>query len=155
MPYARIDDRWDEHPKFVDLDLAAFGLMACAIVYSNRQLTDGFIPDKAVRSFGACGKGPKIAERLVAAGIWIRVDAGYEIVGFLDHNFSRAEVEAKRASDRNRKRPAKDSARNPDGRGDESDRIPRPYPPPPPNQDPKPTAATPFQDSQPRARGGS
>lgn len=97
MSFACLDDRWDEHPKYIDLDLEHFGLMACAIVYCNRQLTDGFVPEKAVRGFGKSGKGPKLAERLVAEGVWKKAKGGFEIVGYLDHNPSREVVLARKA----------------------------------------------------------
>ena len=96
MTYACIDDRWDEHPKYAGLELEHFGLMACAIVYCNRHLTDGFVPDKAIRGFGASGEGPRLARRLVSEGIWIRREGGFEVLGYLDHNPSRVTVEERR-----------------------------------------------------------
>ena len=97
MSYACLDDHWDEHPKYVDLELEHFGLMACGIVYCNRNLTDGFVPEKAVRGFGASGKGIRLAERLVTSGQWAKTDGGYQIVGYLDHNPSKEQVLARRA----------------------------------------------------------
>lgn len=97
MAFACLDDGWDEHPKYAELELEHFGLMACAIVYCNRRLTDGRVPDKAVRGFGKSGKGPKLAAKLVAENIWRRIDGGFEVVGYLEHNPSRAAVLARRA----------------------------------------------------------
>ena len=94
MTYTRLDDRWDEHPHYVGLELEHFGLMACALTYANRQLTDGFIPSKAVRNFGRVGKGnTRAAEHLVSLGIWIRVDGGYQIDGFLELGVTNARTE--------------------------------------------------------------
>jgi hypothetical protein len=95
MPYAQLDIHFDEHPSHADLELEHFGLMACAIAHCNRLLTDGFVSDKAVRCFGFSGKGAKYAARLVEKGKWTRVDGGYEIVGYLEWNPSKAEVDAK------------------------------------------------------------
>lgn len=103
MSYAQLDEHFDEHPKYQALELEHFGLMACGISYCNRLLTDGKIPMKAVRGFGASGRGVEIAEELVKAGIWLHTVAGYEIVGFLDHNPSRAKVLARREAERARK----------------------------------------------------
>lgn len=103
MAYAPLDEHFDEHPKYEDLELEHYGLMACAIVYCNRNLTDGKVSFKAVRGFGKSGKGPKYAKRLTEAGIWRDVESGWEIVGFLDHNPSREEVLAKREVARARK----------------------------------------------------
>lgn len=96
MTYACIDDRWDEHPKYAALELEHFGLMACAIVYCNRHLTNGFVPDKAVRGFGAAGAGPRLARQLVSEGIWERREGGFEVLGYLDHNPSRIAVVERR-----------------------------------------------------------
>ncbi len=103
MSYAQLDEHFDEHPKYQNLELEHFGLMACGISYCNRLLTDGKIPMKVVRGFGASGRGVEIAEELVAAGVWSLSVAGYEIVGFLDHNPSRAKVLARREAERARK----------------------------------------------------
>jgi hypothetical protein len=93
MPYAQLDIHFDEHPSHADLELEHLGLMACAIAHCNRLLTDGFVSDKAVRGFGASGKGHKAAAKLVASGKWEKVDNGFVIVGYLDWNPSKAEVE--------------------------------------------------------------
>jgi hypothetical protein len=103
MAYAPLDEHFDEHPKYESLDLEHYGLMACAITYCNRNLTDGKVSFKAVRGFGKSGKGPKYAKRLTDAGIWRDIETGWEIVGYLDHNPSRAEVLAKREAARARK----------------------------------------------------
>ena len=113
MSYAQLDEHFDEHPKFAALELEHFGLMACAIAYCNRLLTDGFVPTRAVRGFGASGKGVKLAARLVEAGIWLEVDGGYGVRGFLDHNPSRVTVLARRESVRARKERSRDAAVTP------------------------------------------
>ncbi len=96
MSYAPLDVHFDEHRKFARLELEHFGLMACALAYCNRVYSDGFVPDKAVRGFGASGKGAKVADRLVSEGIWERVDGGFSVVGYLEHNLSKAQIEEKR-----------------------------------------------------------
>lgn len=95
MAYAQLDIHFDEHPSHADLELEHLGLMACAIAHCNRLLTDGFVSDKAVRGFGASGRGHKVAAKLVASGKWDKVDGGFSIVGYLDWNPSKADVEAR------------------------------------------------------------
>lgn len=97
MSYAPIDDRFDDHPKYSEITLAEFGLIACAITYANRNLTDGRIPKGwPTRRFGR--DGVRTAQGLVGKGIWLLLgDGNYEIIGFLDHNLSKAEVLSKRA----------------------------------------------------------
>lgn len=100
MTWARIDDGFDEHEKFEDLDLEHFGLMACAITYCNRRLTDGFISDARLAKFGAGDRSKNEAAAKVLEAhdppIWKRDEArrGWRIVGYLKHNPSRAEVVA-------------------------------------------------------------
>lgn len=96
MAYTCLDDHWDEHPKYAMLDFGHMGLMACATVYCNRLLTDGFVPDRYVRARA----GNRLASKLVEVGVWTREESGYRIVGYLDHNASRAEVLAKREAAR-------------------------------------------------------
>lgn len=98
MSYAPLDDQFDDHPKFLEFTLAEMGLMATAITYATRNLTDGRIPRIwPERRFGAEGK--RIAKQLVEVrGVWTRrPDGDFEIVGFLDHNPSREQVLAKKS----------------------------------------------------------
>ena len=77
---------------------STLALQVCAVSYCNRNLTDGFVSDRAVRGFGKSGKAPKIAVQMVKLGKWERIDGGYQIVGFLDWNPSKTEVLARRAA---------------------------------------------------------
>jgi hypothetical protein len=103
MTYALVDDQFDDHPSHEEFELEHFGLQICAITYCNRVLTDGFVSDARLRKFGKSGKGPKVAAEMVEMGKWRRVEGGYEIIGFLDRNPSKAQVIAKRAAAKARK----------------------------------------------------
>jgi hypothetical protein len=94
--YVKLDAHFDEHPSHADLELEHFGLIACALAYCLRNLTDGHLPLKSVRGFGKSGKGIKVADQLVGLGKWTRSESGYQITDYLQHNPSRAEVLAKR-----------------------------------------------------------
>jgi hypothetical protein len=94
--YVQLDAHFDEHPSHAELELEHFGLISCALAYCLRNLTDGHLPLKAVRGFGKSGKGIKVANQLVAFGRWEHDGNGYLILGYLQHNPSRAEVLAKR-----------------------------------------------------------
>lgn len=97
--FAPIDVRIDEHPSNSWMELDELGLHMCGILYCNRTLSDGFVPDTQLRKFGASGRGAKVVKRLVEKGTWTRGDRdgepGYWITGYLDHNDSKAEVEAR------------------------------------------------------------
>jgi hypothetical protein len=91
--FAQLDLRFDEHPRYFDYGAAEMGLIACAITCANRLLSDGIIPRGwPSRRFGADIES--IVKRLVTDGVWKRLrDGNYEIVGYLDHNRSKQEVE--------------------------------------------------------------
>lgn len=92
MSYLPLDDRFGDHPKHVDLSAAHLGLIAYSLAYCTLHLTDGIVPAELPgRRFGA--QGSQLARSLVARGLWRLTSVGsFEIVGFLDHNPSRAEV---------------------------------------------------------------
>jgi hypothetical protein len=92
MAYAPLDAKFDDHPKYIDYGAAEMGLIACGITYANRNMTDGVLPRSwPVRRFGP--EAQSAVERLIAENVWARrPDGSLEIVGFLDHNRSRAEI---------------------------------------------------------------
>lgn len=98
MTWGRLDDNFHSHPKTVQMGLEGAGLQARAISYAGAYLTDGFVPREWARSVAPA----KVIRRLVSLGAWAEVDGGYEIVGFLDYNPSRADVEEKRRLERER-----------------------------------------------------
>ena len=92
MPWGRIDDSFYDHPKVIELGryrLPCVGLYLLALSWSNRYLTDGFVPFERVKKFGGT---PKLAEMLVRVGLWDLVVEGYRIHDFLDYNYSAKEV---------------------------------------------------------------
>lgn len=111
MSWARFDDRYDDHPKVKRAwrrHPAAVGLHAMAITYSTRHLTDGLIGIEWLEE-----KLPRRVERekclvaLIGSGLLERVDDHtFRVHDFLEYNESRAEREAARAEERERKRAA-------------------------------------------------
>lgn len=129
MTWARLDDAFRDHPKFLGLSLSAVGLWACGLAYCSRYLTDGFIPKLAVDRLAPGDKPRAIRsaiDELLNAGAWeIGRDGGYQVHDFLDWNPSKERVLAARDLDRKRKIAGGNSARNPNGiRSEEVDRIP-------------------------------
>lgn len=120
MAWAKFDDRWATHPKLLAAGLEAKGMDASGICYAAGQETDGFVPDTALIILGAGHRNPrKVADRLVDVGRWIRDDArkGYVIHDFDRYNFTRAQGEAKRTKDAERKAAARaKQGRDPKGR---------------------------------------
>lgn len=97
MTFAQIDDHFDDHPKYIGYGAAEMGVLACAITFSNRHLTDGVIPKAwVVQRFGK--DGARAMKSFLEDGIWTERDAKHcTIVGFLEHNPSRDEVLERRA----------------------------------------------------------
>lgn len=74
MPWFNVDDGFAFHRKAVKAGNAAIGLWTRAGSWSNQQLTDGLIPDEMVTVLGTDAQ----ARRLVTAGLWTRIDGGYQ-----------------------------------------------------------------------------
>ena len=112
MPWVRIDDQYPEHPKIVAAGHLAGWLDVCAMAYSNRALTDGFIAKAMVPRLSSVPQPLKRAAELVAVGRWDEVDGGYQIRDYLDYQKSadqirkeREQTAARQARFRNRKTP--------------------------------------------------
>jgi hypothetical protein len=96
VTYAPLDDRFDDHPKYAKLSAGHMGVLACAITYCNRNLSDGVVPAEwPYRRFGAAGS--QLVRSLIALGVLSRrSDGDLEVVGYLDHNPSKEQVISKR-----------------------------------------------------------
>ncbi|MDQ5841654.1 MAG: hypothetical protein M3537_11070 [Chloroflexota bacterium] len=94
MPWAALDDQFHSNPKLVTAGLEATGLHARAISYCACYLTDGFV--SATWANGAAPK--RVINALVSAGLWHKIQGGFELNDYLDFNPSKAEIEARRAA---------------------------------------------------------
>lgn len=108
----KIDDHIDQHPKLAQAGPLALALQVAALAYSNRQLTDGFIPAAIARTLldfqitdgegrewvlgatsGAQGidiTASFVIGLLLDAGIWEPSGSGYQI-----HDYGRYQPSAK------------------------------------------------------------
>jgi hypothetical protein len=96
--YARIDIGFDEHDKIFPLSDAAFRALVEATLYARRQLTDGFLAERlAVKRWGV-----EVLEELStndpARPSLVRVEGGWQIHDFAEHQTTNADIEAKRES---------------------------------------------------------
>lgn len=103
MTWLRIDDLIADHPKFLTAGPKASWLWVCGLAYASRYLTDGFVPSVQVRTLGSITGAPKLASRLVAAGLWTEVEGGYLIHDYLDFQPSSADIKEAREATRRRK----------------------------------------------------
>lgn len=113
MPFALLDDKFHSNGKVMAAGNAGAGLYARALSYCADHLTDGFVPDAWARHAGT----KTLVDKLTKTGLWRPVlgensftirktkgvdltitvtGKGFFIPDYLEHNPTRAEVEAKR-----------------------------------------------------------
>jgi hypothetical protein len=56
MPWVRVDDHFDEHPKMAAIGPVGWGVWLAGLAYCNRNLTDGFIPYAIAEGIGGAWK---------------------------------------------------------------------------------------------------
>lgn len=81
MSWARVDDGWWCHPKVMGQSLAAKGLWISALSWSCQQRRP-VVPQGFVAMMGATSED---VDELVAAGVWLAVDGGWEIHNWADY----------------------------------------------------------------------
>jgi len=129
MAWVQIDDGFSQHPKVVKAGPLAMAMQIAALCYSNRNLTDGFIPwpvaqtllswefldpteeekgQKKYKIAVTCGmtgddvKPDFVIGLLLDAGIWEVVDGGYMIHDYKDYQLSKQQVIQRRESAKER-----------------------------------------------------
>lgn len=94
--YARLDIGFDEHDKIYPLSDAAFRALVEATLYARRQLTDGFLAERlAVKRWGGDVLEELSTNDPVRPSL-VRVDGGWQIHDFAEHQTTNADIEAKR-----------------------------------------------------------
>lgn len=94
MTYAKVDDKFCEHPKVLDIGPLAEALWLRGLLYASRNTTDGFVPEGFVRRMADLPSGLDEANRLLEAGLWTQEPDGYHIHDYGEWQRSRAEIEA-------------------------------------------------------------
>jgi hypothetical protein len=109
--WSRVDDALADHRKMTaaadligpDGLVVALGFYLLGLLWANRHLSDGNLPESVVRRFGT-ERPLELADAMVRSGLWHKVPNGYQIHDFTDLNFSAADVKERRDRDRRRKR---------------------------------------------------
>lgn len=96
--YARFDIGMDEHPKILLLSDAAFRALHEATYYARRQLTDGFLAEGVVHKKWGKEVAPELTTNHPDRPSWVRVEGGWQIHDFAEHQTTNADIQAKRAS---------------------------------------------------------
>jgi len=114
MTWVRLDDTFADDPLMDRAGAAAAWLHVAGLCYSNRHLTDGFIPAERVRRLTASGDVDEQLAELVGLGVWQLDAGGYRIVHHLEHQFTREQVllERKKTAERVRLHRQRAASRN-------------------------------------------
>jgi hypothetical protein len=140
MTWVKLDDQFSQHPKIVAAGPTAGWLYVCALTYSARYLTDGFIPERQAMLLADISDPYSEIERLLAVGLFERTDGGYRIHDYLDYNPPREQVLAERAAAKQRMGNVRQKFSR--SSGEQSANKTRtsgsPYPVPDPNPNPLP-----------------
>ncbi|SDJ74810.1 hypothetical protein [Streptomyces indicus] len=144
MAWVRISDDFYDHPKCDAAGALGTALWVAGLAWSNRNLTDGFIPRRSalrLLDFEDAAEAVRYAEhhagsnavthdvdhedlapliarfavrRLVMAGLWEEVEGGFRIHDYLDYQKSAEQIEGERKSSAARQKAFRDRRKKPD-----------------------------------------
>jgi hypothetical protein len=109
MTWAKLDDKFLDHPKLAAVGVLGFALQTKAILYCARHLTDGFLAAESAAALIATVSGPGVAKGargidwpalMVAAGLWDQTEGGYLVHDYLEYNPTKEEADARRETNR-------------------------------------------------------
>lgn len=115
MAWVRFDDGFFRHPKVVAAGRDARDVFMASVCYANANLTDGFIPEGALRMIAAdagINSHTKAVKSLLSNRLWFVTDGGYQIHDYLDYQVSAASVTASQSSNRKRQQEWRNKNRN-------------------------------------------
>lgn len=100
MAWVKIDDQAPRNEKLLRAGPAAAWLWLCGIAHGQAQMTEGFIADISLSTIGVTGadRSRKLAEVLVSCGLFERVEGGYQVHDYLEHNETREEALARKVT---------------------------------------------------------
>lgn len=93
MAWFKMDDGVLTHPKFAMIGAADMGVWSWGAAWASRELTNGHIPATVLPLLRGT---PENAERLVAAGLWVEVEGGWQYHDWNDYQPAPDEVLALR-----------------------------------------------------------
>ena len=91
MAWMRIESGVARHPKFQAAGPVAAWLWICGLAYCQETLTDGVIMASSIRYLGVL-RPERAVNRLLSCGLWERVDGGYRIHDYLEHQRSASQI---------------------------------------------------------------
>lgn len=123
--WSKLDDELIDHAKVfaagakigVNGPAIALGMYAVGLMWSNKHLTDGFLPKSTIKSFPHVANPLAVADALVAARLFDKVRGGFRVHDFGDYNHNASEIKAQRKDDRLRKQAERAAKAGKNGHG--------------------------------------
>lgn len=115
MAWVRFDDGFFRHPKVVTAGRDARDLFMASVFYANSNLTDGYIPEGAIRLIAAdagISTHAKQTAALLKVGLWLNAEDGYQIHDYLAYQQSATQVKAYREANAKRQEEWRNKKRN-------------------------------------------
>ena len=97
------------HAKALAAGAAALGVWVRLLGHCAQHLTDGFVAAPVALAVGS--SSPGAVDALVRAGLLVVAEGGYRLHDYLEHNSSRADIEASREASRERKAKSRSTAK--------------------------------------------
>jgi hypothetical protein len=108
MTDSRLPDRWLINPIMRELSDTEWRVYTWALMQSNNQQKDGYIPASALVLLHPDGKEAESYERLCAVGPWEQVPNGYQATDRGDSQTLSSDLLRRRASNRNSQQNRRD-----------------------------------------------
>jgi hypothetical protein len=106
----RVDDGFGTHPKTLGMTHEAVGVWMLMGCWCARYLTDGYIPDDAVRTI--TGRS-RVVQDLAQRNLITRLADGWQFVDWTQYQRTREQVEKDRTEARERMRDLRNRRREP------------------------------------------
>lgn len=94
--YAKIEHSLYDNPKIVGLSCEAFRAYVEGILYSGKNLTDGFLDERIVYRMWGTGVAEELTSNDPVNPSWQRVEGGWLIYGFTERQNTKEDVDAMR-----------------------------------------------------------
>lgn len=92
--WAKFDLDMADHPKILPLSDAAFRAFIESVLWSRKQLTDGFLAKRYTVARWSLAVARELLDSDPEKPLWVEVEGGYQIRDFDQHQETKASVEA-------------------------------------------------------------
>ena len=99
MPWVKLDEHIDDHPKFAEVGTQGLALFMILLCYCNRQHNDGFVPQSVLTmTLRKWAISADVVDAMLAVRLLEPADRGVRMHDYLEYQPSRNEVEEKRTA---------------------------------------------------------